>query len=200
MDGTVTRPGEDPMSQSTPTPSGAAVPASDAPTNPWWRLLGLTAAVSAVAVVATAVIGLLFSGVPALVSAALAGVVVLIFFGISLALAAIVGHLAPRALMASFLMAYIVKVVAFGALLMVPHDPAWFRGAWVTAGAVVAVIVWQGCEMALLSRMRLRIFHDPASTGTAPSSAAASASAGSSPAGGPSAARGVGARTKAGHA
>lgn len=200
MDGTVTRPGEDPMSQSTPTPSGAAVPASDAPTNPWWRLLGLTAAVSAVAVVATAVIGLLFSGVPALVSAALAGVVVLIFFGISLALAAIVGHLAPRALMASFLMAYIVKVVAFGALLMVPHDPAWFRGAWVTAGAVVAVIVWQGCEMALLSRMRLRIFDDPASTGTTPSSAAASASAGGPSAGGPSAARGAGARPKAEHA
>lgn len=152
------------MPQRTTTPSGAAVPpaltASDAATNPWLHLLGRTALISAAGIVLTAVVGLFVSGVPGLVSATLAGAVVILFFSLSLALAAVVGHLAPKALMAAFLGAYVVKVIGFGAFLLVPHDPSWFRAAWVTAGAVVGVLLWQGCEMYLLSRLRLRVFDD----------------------------------------
>jgi len=147
------------MAQPTPAPQGAAV--SDAPSTPWLGILSWCLAFTVPAALVTALIGLAAAGTPGVVSALAAAGVVVLFFAISLVVGHFVGHLAPKALMGAFALTYLVKVIGFGAFLLVPTDPSWFDRAWATAGAVVALIVWQGVEMYRFSRMRLRVFDDP---------------------------------------
>lgn len=147
------------MRQSTPTPSGVAV-ASDENTTPWMGILGWCLAITVPAVLVAAVIMLLALGTPAFISTLLAAGVVVLFFAISLLVAHFVSHLAPKALMAAFLIMYVVKVIGFGAFLLVPTSPEWFDRTGATVGAVLAVVIWQSVEMYRFSRMRLRVFDD----------------------------------------
>lgn len=147
------------MRQSTPTPPGVAV-ASDENTTPWMGILGWCLAITVPAVLVAAVIMLQALGTPAFISTLLAAGVVVLFFAISLLVAHFVSHLAPKALMASFLITYVVKVAAFGAFLLVPTSPEWFDRTGATVGAVVAVVAWQAVEMYRFNRIRFRVFHD----------------------------------------
>jgi ATP synthase protein I len=110
--------------------------------------------------VLVSIVGAVVSSLPGLISSVTAMAVVVVFFGISLLVAAFVGHRAPKAIMAAFMLTYVVKVIGFGALLLVPHDPAWFSKLWMTVSAVVSVVVWQAVEVYLFSRLRLQIFAD----------------------------------------
>lgn len=147
------------MSHSTPAPQGASVSHGDA--LPWLGILKWCLALTVPAVLVAAVIGSIVAGVPGLVSTLAAAGVVVLFFAISLLVGHFVGHLAPKALLGAFALTYIIKVIGFGAFLLVPTDPSWFSKAWATVGAVLALVVWQGTEMYRFSKLRLRIFDDP---------------------------------------
>lgn len=149
--------------ESTDSQVGAVVPtASEPQENPWFgialRCVSYTAAVG----VLVCLVGAVLAGVPGLVSSLTAMIVVVVFFAISLLVAAYMGHRAPKAIMGAFMLTYVVKVIGFGALLLIPHDPSWFSRLWMTIGAVVSVIVWQVIEVLLFSRMRLQIFDEEA--------------------------------------
>ncbi|RKW71852.1 hypothetical protein [Galactobacter caseinivorans] len=147
------------MSKPTPTPYGVAV-ASDEDKTPWMSILLWCMGLTGAAIVVTALLGLLVAQRPGLLSVLAVGVVVVVFFGLSLLVGHLVGQRAPNAQLAAFMLMYIVKVIGFGAFLLVPHDPFWFNGTWVTIGAVVSVLVWQGVEMYRFSRVRMRIFSE----------------------------------------
>lgn len=147
------------MSKPTPTPYGVAV-ASDENKTPWMSILLWCLSLTGAAIVVTALLGFIFAQLPGLFSVLAVGAVVVVFFGISLLVGALVGRRAPGAQLAAFMMMYIVKVIGFGAFLLVPRDPAWFNPTWVTVGAVVTVMIWQGVEMYRFSRVRMRVFSE----------------------------------------
>lgn len=167
------------MSKPTPTPYGVAV-ASDEDRTPWMSILLWCLAVTGAAIAVTALLGLLFAQLPGLLSVLAVGAVVIVFFGLSLLVGALVGQHAPNAQLGAFMMMYIAKVAGFGAFLLVPHDPSWFNATWVTVGALVAVLVWQVVEMYRFSRVRMRIFSEAE---TRPASAPKSSAPGTSEAG-----------------
>lgn len=147
------------MPKTTPAPEGA--PVSHGDVLPWMGILKWCLALTVPAVLIAAVIGFVVAGVPGLVSTLAAAGVVVLFFAISLVVGHFVGHLAPKALLGAFALTYLIKVIGFGAFLLVPTDPSWFSRTWATVGAVLALIVWQGTEMYRFSQLRLRVFDDP---------------------------------------
>jgi ATP synthase protein I len=147
------------MPKTTPAPEGA--PVSHGDVLPWMGILKWCLALTVPAVLIAAVIGVFAAGVPGLVSTLASGGVVVLFFAISLVVAHCVGHLAPKALLGAFALTYLIKVIGFGAFLLVPRDPSWFSQVWATVGAVVATLLWLGTEMYRFSQLRLRVFDDP---------------------------------------
>lgn len=136
------------------------VKAASSENNPWLGIALKSGLVTLGAGLVVTVIGTITSGTSGFVSSLAAMLVVVLFFGISLAVAAYVGHKAPKAIMGAFLVTYIVKVIGFGALLLIPRDPAWFSRLWITVSAVTCVLVWQAVEVYLFSKLRLQIFDD----------------------------------------
>jgi ATP synthase protein I len=139
--------------------------------NPWLGVALRSGLVTVGVGLVGSVIGAVTSSVPGLVSSLAAMTVVVVFFGISLVVAAYVGHKAPKAIMGTFMLTYVVKVIGFGALLLIPHDPSWFSRTWMTVSAVACVLAWQIVEVYLFSKLRLQIFSEESvqtqgSTGT----------------------------------
>lgn len=133
--------------------------ASDSTSFPWLRVLAYSAAAgSAVAVVIT-VLGAVFAGFPGAFSAFAAAAVVMVFFAISLLVAHVVGKRKPDAVLAAFMITYVIKVIAFGFLLLIQPDESWFSRGWAIAGAVGAFIAWQAAEMWAMMKIRLRIYN-----------------------------------------
>ncbi|MGO3151550.1 MAG: hypothetical protein ACTIJJ_02865 [Galactobacter sp.] len=143
------------------------VEATSSQDNPWLGIARRSGLVTLGAGLVVSVIGALTSGTSGFVSSLAAMLVVVLFFGISLVVAAYVGHKAPKAIMSSFMVTYIVKVIGFGALLLIPRDPAWFSRLWITVSAVTCVLVWQLVEVYLFSRLRLQLFDDAPQQGSA---------------------------------
>ncbi len=127
----------------------------------WLRLLALSAAISGGALVLTGLAALLLSGGTGLWSTVLGGILVMVFFAISLAVGHIVGRNNPSGAIGVFVATYFIKVVGFAVVLLVIGAPDWLHARWFVAGAVVTVVSWQAAEIYGFSKARLQIYNDP---------------------------------------
>jgi ATP synthase protein I len=127
----------------------------------WLHLLkrSFTAAAAGLALCAITA-GILDGGSGALSSTA-GGLLVMLFFGISLLVGHFVGRNNPSGAIGMFVAAYFVKVVGFAAVLFFIGAPQWLNGRWFVAGAVTAVVLWQAAELYGFSKARLQIYNDP---------------------------------------
>ncbi|OMH36636.1 hypothetical protein [Tersicoccus sp. Bi-70] len=136
--------------------SAAAGPVAAAAPVPsvWLPMLRLCLLVCVPLAVVVAVAGAVIAGWGAAGSALGSAVLVMAFFAISL----LVGHRfesagGTRALRA-FLVTYVVKVIGFGAVLVLIGRPGWVDPAWFVGSAVATLIAWQVAELAGFARSR----------------------------------------------
>ncbi|WP_188668099.1 hypothetical protein [Tersicoccus solisilvae] len=114
------------------------------------RCLAICVPIAVLAAAAGAVLAGWGAGASALGAAAL----VMAFFAISL----LVGHWFASAggslALQAFLLTYVVKVVGFGAVLLLLGRPDWVDPAWFVGTAVVTLIAWQVAELVGFARSR----------------------------------------------
>ena len=127
----------------------------------WLRLLAMSSAASAAALVLTGIAAFIFNGAVGFWSSLFGGALVMAFFAISLAVGHFVGRHNPSGAIGLFVATYFVKVVGFAVVLFVIGAPAWLHGRWFLIGAVVTVVVWQAAEIYGFSKARLQIYNDP---------------------------------------
>lgn len=106
----------------------------------------------AMAVVAT-VVGVFFS-LEAAWSAALGGLLVLVFFSLSLVVMRQTAHLEPTVVMAIVLATYTGKILALGLALLLLHDAGWVDARSLGLAVIACTVVWIGFEMRAFSRLR----------------------------------------------
>jgi ATP synthase protein I len=131
----------------------------------WLGLLGLSSAVAGGALVLTGVVAALLNRWTGVVSSSLGGLLVVVFFAISLLIGHFVGRNNPSGAVGLFVATYFVKVIGFAVVLFVLGAPDWLHGRWFVIGAVVAVVTWQAAEIYGFSKARLQIFNDPEPAG-----------------------------------
>ena len=127
----------------------------------WLRLLALSSAAAGAGLVLCSVIAALMVGVNGALSAASGGLLVMLFFGISLLVGHFVGRSNPSGAIGMFVATYFIKVVGFAVILFLIGAPEWLDGRWFLIGAVVAVVLWQAAEIYGFSKARLQIYNDP---------------------------------------
>ena len=127
----------------------------------WLRLLALSSVAAAAGLVLCSVIAALTVGVNGALSAACGGLLVMLFFGISLLVGHFVGRNNPSGAIGMFVATYFIKVVGFAIVLFLIGAPEWLDGRWFLIGAVVAVVLWQAAEIYGFSKARLQIYNDP---------------------------------------
>lgn len=135
------------------------IEASDSTSFPWLKVLGYSAVAGGGVAVLIVILGAIFAGLPGGFSAFAAAVVVMVFFAISLLVAHVVSKTKPDAVLAAFMITYVIKVIAFGFLLLIQPDESWFSRGWAVAGAVGAFIAWQAAEMVTLMKVRQRVYN-----------------------------------------
>jgi ATP synthase protein I len=146
--------------------SGNGHVGASGPTSSLWLNLLKRSAIAALAGLALcAVPAGLLNGPSGAVSSFLGGLLVMLFFGISLLVGHFVGRRNPSGAIGMFVATYFIKVVGFAVVLFVIGAPAWLHGRWFIIGAVVAVILWQAAEIHGFSRARLQIYNDPEDKG-----------------------------------
>ena len=141
--------GNRPVGTSGPTPSL------------WLHLLKRSSLAAAAGLLLCAIPAVLLNGASGAVSAVLGGLLVMLFFGISLLVGHFVGRRNPSGAIGAFVATYFVKVVGFAVILFALGAPEWLHGRWFIIGAVVAVVLWQAAEIHGFSRARLQIYNDP---------------------------------------
>jgi len=147
--------------ESGPT-SGTGPVGTGGPTKSLWlRLLAVSSAAAAGALVLTGAAAYLFNGAVGCWSVLFGGALVMAFFAISLAIGHFVGRNNPSGAVGLFVATYFVKVIGFAVVLFAIGAPAWLHGRWFLIGAVVAVVFWQAAEIYGFSKARLQIFNDP---------------------------------------
>jgi ATP synthase protein I len=127
-------------------------------------LLGLSSAAAAAALLLTGIVALVLNGWAGTFSTAFGGLLVMVFFAISLLIGHFVGRSNPSGAIGLFVATYVVKVVGFAVVLFVLGEPAWLHERWFLIGAVVSVVFWQAAEIYGFSKARLQIYNDPEST------------------------------------
>lgn len=127
----------------------------------WLRLLALSSVAATAGLVLCSVTAALMVGVNGALSAALGGLLVMLFFGISLLVGHFVGRSNPSGAIGMFVATYFIKVVGFAVVLFLIGAPEWLDGRWFLIGAVVAVVLWQAAEIYGFSKARLQIYNDP---------------------------------------
>lgn len=143
-------------------PHGAhAVRESGETPSPWLSILRKCVAVTGVATVLVALVAWLAAGPAAAGSSLAAGIVVIVFFGISLGIGHLVGRRNPSAAFGAFMIGYVVKVVVLGVLAFSFGAPAWLDGTWLLVGVISTVVIWQIVELHAFSRLRLQLYNDP---------------------------------------
>lgn len=100
------------------------------------------------------------SGWSGLGSSLFAAVVVMAFSSITLLIGHSAGPEKPMQAMGLFIAAYAVKVVGFGALLLIPGRPDWLVGSWFLVAALGAVLAWQAAELRLFAASRQLLYAD----------------------------------------
>ncbi|GAA3682631.1 hypothetical protein GCM10023081_20800 [Arthrobacter ginkgonis] len=135
---------------------------SGATPGPWLAILRTCLLATAALVAVLAVVAGFVAGTPAAAaSAALGGLLVAVFFGISLLIGHLVGRRNPSAALGAFLAGYVVKVLGFGVLAFGFGRPEWLDTRWFFVAAVASVVVWQAAELRAFSKLRLRLYGDP---------------------------------------
>ncbi|WP_258802575.1 hypothetical protein [Pseudarthrobacter sp. NS4] len=127
----------------------------------WLHLLKFSSAAAAAGLVLCAVAAGLLDGAGGAFSALAGGLLVMVFFGISLLVGHFVGRSNPSGAIGVFVATYFIKVVGFAAVLFVLGAPQWLHAHWFVAGAVTAVVLWQAAEIFGFSKARLQIYNDP---------------------------------------
>jgi ATP synthase protein I len=147
--------------ESGPASGKGPVGASGPTRSLWLNLLKLSSAAAAAGLVLCAGAAAILDGSAGAVSALLGGLLVMLFFGISLLVGHFVGRSNPSGAIGVFVATYFIKVVGFAAVLFVVGAPQWLHGRWFVAGAVAAVVLWQAAELYGFSKARLQIYNDP---------------------------------------
>ncbi|TLM85144.1 hypothetical protein [Pseudarthrobacter sp. NamE5] len=127
----------------------------------WLHLLKLSTTASAAGVLLLAVVASFLQGLDSALSSSSGGLLVMLFFGISLLVGHFVGRSNPSGAIGMFVATYFIKVVGFAVVLFAVGAPQWLQGGWFVAGAVTAVALWQASELYGFSKARLQIYNDP---------------------------------------
>jgi ATP synthase protein I len=147
--------------ESGPASGNGKVGASGPTPSLWLNLLKRSSLAAAAGLVLCAVPAAILEGPGGALSSTAGGLLVMLFFGISLLVGHFVGRNNPSGAIGMFVATYFVKVVGFAAVLFVVGAPAWLHGRWFVAGAVTAVVLWQAAEIHGFSKARLQIYNDP---------------------------------------
>ncbi|NUP59206.1 MAG: hypothetical protein HOQ06_06970 [Pseudarthrobacter sp.] len=147
--------------ESGPASGNGHVGASGPTRSLWLNLLKRSSFAATAGLVLCAVPAALLNGGTGAVSSFLGGLLVMLFFGISLLVGHFVGRRNPSGAIGMFVATYFIKVVGFAVVLFVVGAPAWLHGRWFVIGAVVAVVLWQAAEIHGFSKARLQIYNDP---------------------------------------
>ena len=143
-------------------PSGNGSVGVSGPTKSLWlRLLLLSSAAGAGAIVLSGVPALILDGANGVLSSTFGGLLVMLFFAISLLVGHFMGRNNPSGAIGLFVATYFVKVVGFAVVLFVIGAPAWLHGRWFLIGAVATVVLWQAGEVYGFSKARLQLYNDP---------------------------------------
>jgi ATP synthase protein I len=143
-------------------PSGSGPVGVSGPTQSLWlRLLALSSAAAGGGLLLAGAAGFLIDGMPAALSCLFGGVLVMLFFAISLLVGHFAGRNNPSGAIGLFVATYFIKVVGFAVVLFAIGAPAWLNGRWFLGGAVGAVVLWQAAELYGFSKARLQIYDDP---------------------------------------
>ena len=153
-----------PNAESGPSTGNGSVGVSGPTPSLWLKLLKVSSLAAAAGLIVTAVPALLMDGAPGAVSTILGGLLVMVFFGISLLVGHYVGRNNPSGAIGLFVATYFVKVVGFAVVLFAIGRPEWLHSRWFVIGALVAVVLWQVAELYGFSKARLQTFNDPTST------------------------------------
>ncbi|HEV7166933.1 MAG TPA: hypothetical protein VGN49_03090 [Micrococcaceae bacterium] len=129
--------------------------------SPWLRILAYCSTAAGIVVVIACAVSAIVAGGAAALSALFGAVVVVLFFALSLLVGHFVGRRNPSGAIGMFLATYLVKVVGFAVVLFFIGNPSWLDGTWFFITAVAAVLVWQGTEVFVFTRLRLQLFDDP---------------------------------------
>ncbi|HKU03825.1 MAG TPA: hypothetical protein VJQ80_13535 [Arthrobacter sp.] len=148
------------------SPSGNGPVGTSGPTRSLWLNLLKRSSIAAMAgLVLCAIPAAILNGATGAVSSFLGGLLVMLFFGISLLVGHFVGRRNPSGAIGMFVATYFIKVVGFAVVLFAIGAPEWLHGRWFIIGAVVAVVLWQAAEIHGFSRARLQIYNDPEDKG-----------------------------------
>jgi ATP synthase protein I len=147
--------------ESGPASGNGNVGASGPTPSLWLNLLKRSSVAAAAGLGLCAVPAAILDGGRGALSSTSGGLLVMLFFGISLLVGHFVGRNNPSGAIGVFVAAYFIKVVGFAAVLFVIGAPQWLHGPWFVAGAVTAVVLWQAAEIHGFSKARLQIYNDP---------------------------------------
>ena len=153
--------------ESGPASGNGHVGASGPTGSLWLNLLKRSSIAAGAGLALCAIPAALLNGATGAVSSVLGGLLVMLFFGISLLIGHFVGRSNPSGAIGVFVATYFIKVVGFAVVLFVIGAPEWLHGRWFIIGAVVAVVLWQAAEIHGFSRARLQIYNDPEDKGAA---------------------------------
>jgi ATP synthase protein I len=153
--------------ESGPASGNSPVGASGPTKSLWLHLLKLSALAGSAAVVSCSLVAILFVGPHGGLSSLYGGVLVMLFFGISLLVGHFVGRNNPAGAIGVFVATYFIKVVGFAAVLFIVGAPEWLDGRWFVISAVATVVLWQAAEIYGFSKASLQIYNDPESKGPA---------------------------------
>jgi ATP synthase protein I len=127
----------------------------------WLRLLAISSLAATAGLVLCSIVAVVIDGVAGALSSVWGGLMVMLFFGISLLVGHFVGRSNPSGAIGMFVATYFIKVVGFAVVLFLIGAPAWLHGRWFLIGAIVAVVLWQAAEIYGFSKARLQIYNDP---------------------------------------
>lgn len=127
----------------------------------WLRLLLISSAAGAGALVLTGIAAAVLDGAAGILSSTFGGLLVMLFFAISLLVGHFMGRNNPSGAIGMFVATYFIKVVGFAVVLFVIGAPAWLHSRWFVIGAVATVVLWQAAEIYGFSKARLQIYNDP---------------------------------------
>lgn len=129
----------------------------------WWGVLYQASWMSCSSVVITALIYAAIEGFDSFAAAGsvlLAGLGVWILSAITIVVIALVWEKNRDLAVPLAMVAFLVKILVCGVLLMVVPMPSWVETTPAAIGAVVAIVVWQGAEVITFSRTRYQLYDD----------------------------------------
>ena len=144
--------------------ASGTIAVSEAPAGPWLGILKTCLCWTVAACAAAALAALFVAGAFAAASVGLAALLVIVFFGISLLIAEVVGRISPGAALGAFILTYLVKVFAVGFTLLAIGLPGWVDQVWFLWSALGSVVLWQAGEIRAFTKARMPVFDPGAST------------------------------------